>query len=121
MESTSVPPPTGQCWCGCVEKPSEDKHFVHTHDRTAEAAVIKVEYRSIAAFLHNHGYGPNGKRVLSRNARSSRLRVESGRGGLALVERIHAGAAPGLVGDLRVVDPRGDLVLGQAMLFRQRP
>ena len=34
---------------------------MRTHDRTAEAAVIKVEYSSIASFLHNHGSGPNGK------------------------------------------------------------
>ena len=61
MISTSVPPPTGHCWCGCGQEPSEGKHFVRTHDRTAEAAVIKVEYGSIASFLHNHGYGPNGK------------------------------------------------------------
>ena len=61
MKSPFVPLPTGQCWCGCGQEPSEGKHFARTHDRTAEAAVIKVEYGSIAAFLHHHGYGPNGK------------------------------------------------------------
>ena len=73
MQSASVSPPSGECWCGCSDTPSEGKHFVANHDRTAEAAVIKVEYGSIAAFLQAHGYGPGCK-----NAIEERKRLETG-------------------------------------------
>ena len=42
----------------------------------------------------------------------SRSGLRSGRGGLALVEGVHARATPGFLGDVRVVDARRDLCLG---------
>ncbi len=53
--------PTGECWCGCGEDAGIGRFFLPGHDRRAEAAVIKREYGSVAAFLSAHGYGP-GKR-----------------------------------------------------------
>lgn len=53
--------PTGECWCGCGQGTSAAKFFVAGHDRTAEAAVVKAEYGSVAEFLVAHGYGPGGK------------------------------------------------------------
>ncbi len=31
------------------------------HDKTAESAVISVEYGGVPKFLVHHGYGPDGK------------------------------------------------------------
>lgn len=33
--------PNGSCYCGCGETPKRGKYFVITHDRKAEARVIK--------------------------------------------------------------------------------
>ena len=51
--------PTGQCFCGCGVATPPGRFFVATHDRTAEAAVIRERYGSIAAFVVHHGYGPD--------------------------------------------------------------
>ena len=53
--------PTGECWCGCQGEPKIGSFFLSGHDRAAESAVIKVEYGSVAHFLVQHGYGPDGK------------------------------------------------------------
>lgn len=54
--------PTGACWCGCGGETAIGAFFVINHDRIAEAAVMRAEYGSIAAFLKAHGYGPEGKK-----------------------------------------------------------
>lgn len=46
--------PTGMCFCGCGEPTAEGRHFVTTHDRKAEAAVVREHYGSIAAFVAAH-------------------------------------------------------------------
>jgi hypothetical protein len=51
--------PTGRCFCGCGSETPRGKFFVQTHDRTAEAAVIRERYGNIAAFVAHHGYGPD--------------------------------------------------------------
>ncbi len=54
--------PTGECWCGCgAETKRVGSFFVPSHDRRAEAAVMKLEYGDIPRFLVEHGYGPEGK------------------------------------------------------------
>ena len=35
--------------------------FLPGHDKTAESAVISVEYGGVPEFLNYHGYGPSGK------------------------------------------------------------
>ena len=56
------PPRLGICYCGCGE--ATDKHFASKgHDLRAKSFVIKQEYGSIARFLLEHGYGPDGKRT----------------------------------------------------------
>lgn len=57
--------PSGECWCGCGEEVPVTAFFKPGHDKRAEAAVITVEYGSVAHFLHAHGFGP-GKRNASR-------------------------------------------------------
>ena len=53
------PDPTGVCFCGCGGATPPGKFFVQTHDRVAEARVIREHYGSIAAFVraHDHGAG----------------------------------------------------------------
>lgn len=63
--------PTGQCFCGCGGDAALGKFFCSSHDRKAEAAVIALEYGSVAEFVVAHGYGPNG-----RNAQVERERAE---------------------------------------------
>ena len=53
--------PTGECYCGCGKATTRTAFFVSSHDRIAEAAVVKAEYGSVADFLVAHGYGPGGK------------------------------------------------------------
>lgn len=54
--------PTGECWCGCGQQTREPGNFfVPGHDKLAEAAVINIEYGSVAQFLVAHDYGPHGK------------------------------------------------------------
>ena len=51
--------PNGKCWCGCGGSTKTGRFFVPTHDRKAEAALVKVEYGNIANMLAAHGYGPD--------------------------------------------------------------
>jgi hypothetical protein len=53
--------PTGECWCGCGQEASRGAFFAPGHDKTAESAVIKVDYGTVPDFLKAHGYGPDGK------------------------------------------------------------
>lgn len=56
---------TGLCWCGCGEEVAPGRHFVANHDRKAEAALVKLEYGSIADMLAHHGYGPEKSVVVA--------------------------------------------------------
>ena len=52
----SLPPipkvhPSGTCFCGCGETPKRGKFFVQTHDRKAEARVIRERFGDIATFV----------------------------------------------------------------------
>jgi hypothetical protein len=56
VESPNIPPvpasePDGTCFCGCGETPSPGKFFVITHDRKAEARVIRERFGNIATFV----------------------------------------------------------------------
>ena len=53
--------PTGDCWCGCGQETELGKFFRSGHDKIAEAAVIQIEYGTVAEFLSKHGYRPDGK------------------------------------------------------------
>ena len=53
--------PTGECWCGCGQETRIGSFFLAGHDKTAESAVIAVEYGGVPQFLHRHGYGPGGR------------------------------------------------------------
>lgn len=48
--------PTGWCFCGCGEQTAQGKFFVITHDRKAEARIIRERYGNIAGFIAAHGY-----------------------------------------------------------------
>ena len=61
MTATQRLLPTGKCWCGCQGESKIGSFFLPGHDRAAESFVIKVEYGSVADFLVQHGYGPDGK------------------------------------------------------------
>ena len=50
--------PTGECWCGCGAEVPIGSFFKPGHDKRAEAAVITVEYGSVAGLLDAHGFGP---------------------------------------------------------------
>ena len=56
--------PTGGCWCGCGAETSIGSFFLPGHDKTAESAVISVEYGGVPRFLVQHGYGPGGKNAI---------------------------------------------------------
>ncbi|WP_234440619.1 hypothetical protein [Streptomyces rimosus] len=61
MSSSELPRliPTGTCWCGCGTTVGLGSFFARGHDKTAEAALLAVEYgSSVAQLLHKHGYGP---------------------------------------------------------------
>jgi len=60
---TNGPRPTGTCWCGCGEEVGLRSFFLPGHDRKAEAALIRLEYGSVAQLLEEHGYGPSGKNL----------------------------------------------------------
>ncbi len=52
----TVPPvsdsePNGTCYCGCGGAPKPGKFFVITHDRRAEARVIRERFGNIATFV----------------------------------------------------------------------
>ena len=59
--------PTGECWCGCGAETMSGSFFPPGHDKTAESAVISVEYDGVPEFLVQHGYGPRWE---ERQARS---------------------------------------------------
>ncbi len=46
--------PTGWCFCGCGRRVPEGRFFVPSHDRRAEADIIREHYGSIAAFVAAH-------------------------------------------------------------------
>lgn len=56
--------PTGWCFCGCGGRTAPDRHFIATHDRKAESAVIKEFYGSIADFVAHHRGGSGGANQL---------------------------------------------------------
>ena len=64
MASTKRLLPTGECWCGCGAETAIGSFFLPGHDKTAESAVISVEYGGVPGFLVRHGYGPGGKNAL---------------------------------------------------------
>ena len=64
MASTKRLLPTGECWCGCGAETAIGSFFLPGHDKTAESAVISVEYGGVLGFLVHHGYGPGGKNAL---------------------------------------------------------
>ena len=67
--------PTDECWCGCGAETASDSFFLPGHDKTAESAVISVEYGGVPEFLVQHGYGPRGK---SAKHEVARWRAEGG-------------------------------------------
>jgi hypothetical protein len=58
------PTPTETCWCGCGEETGHRSFFAPGHDRRAEAAVVRLEYGSVAQLVEEHGYGPGGKNLM---------------------------------------------------------
>ena len=46
--------------CGCGAETSIGSFFLPGHDKTAESAVISMEYGEVPRFLVRHGYGPGG-------------------------------------------------------------
>ena len=70
--------PTGECWCGCGAETAIGSFFLPGHDKTAESAVISVEYGGVPEFLNRHGYGPGGKNakqeVAEWRAKGNRVR-----------------------------------------------
>ena len=47
MASTKRLLPTGECWCGCGVETAIGSFFLPGHDKTAESAVISVEYGGV--------------------------------------------------------------------------
>ena len=78
MASTKRLLPTGECWCGCGAETAIGSFFLPGHDKTAESAVISVEYGGVPGFLVRHGYGPGGKNALRE---VDRWRSKGKRGG----------------------------------------
>ena len=60
------------CWCGCGESTQAGSAFVASHDRIAEAAVIRSEYGSSVEFLRRHGFGPGPEDRHARDAATRR-------------------------------------------------
>lgn len=56
--------PTGHCWCGCGTPTGLGVFFVDDHEAQAAIAVIILEYESVAAFLLEHGFGPEGRSAI---------------------------------------------------------
>ena len=50
--------PTGWCFCGCGQRVPDGRFFVPSHDRRAEADIIRERYGSIAAFVAAHLHEP---------------------------------------------------------------
>ncbi len=66
--------PTGWCFCGCGQRVPPGRFFVPSHDRRAEADIIRERYGSIAGFVAAHLHEPrrddDGERLASdRSAR----------------------------------------------------
>lgn len=58
--------PTGWCFCGCGAPTKPGKFFVITHDRMAEARVIRERYGNIAGFVVSHdGYPPGAPAAIT--------------------------------------------------------
>lgn len=55
--------PTGDCWCGCGEETGRGSFFKPGHDKTAESNLITMKYGSVAGFLRELGYGPDGRNL----------------------------------------------------------
>ena len=69
--------PQGVCYCGCGTTIGPNKFFVPTHDRIAEAALIRAEYEgSIANMIVSHGYGPGGKSLFHRGVNPVAVRAK---------------------------------------------
>ena len=66
MASTKRLLPTGECWCGRGAENAVGSLFLPGHDKTAESAVISVEYGGVPGFLVHHGYGPWGMNALHK-------------------------------------------------------
>ena len=71
--------PTGECWCGCGEEASIGSFFLPGHDKTAESAVISVEYSGVPRFLVEHGYGPGGKNAVQEMGKRRAKGKQGGR------------------------------------------
>jgi hypothetical protein len=71
-----APPATGEgdpgsaglCWCGCGGPTRAGSAFIASHDRIAEAAVIRALYGNVVGFLRHHGYGPGPSERHARDA-----------------------------------------------------
>ena len=61
--------PTGECWCGCGTQTSIGAFFASGHDKIAESAIVKVEYKNVPRLLKQHGYGPGGKNAFEALAK----------------------------------------------------
>ncbi len=61
MASTKRLLPTGECWCGGGAETAIGSFFLLGHDKTAESAVISVEYGGVPGFVVPHGYGPGAR------------------------------------------------------------
>ena len=68
---------TGECWCECGSETAIGSFFSPGHDKTAESAVVSVEYEGVPVFLHFHGYGSSAKNtrreVAEWRAKSNRV------------------------------------------------
>ena len=80
MASTKRPLPTGECWCDGGAGTAIGSFFLPGHDKTAEFAVISVEYGGVPGFPVHPGYGPGGKNALGE---VDRWRSKSKRRGTA--------------------------------------
>jgi hypothetical protein len=56
------------CWCGCGGTTRAGSAFIASHDRIAEAAVIRALYGNVVGFLRHHGYGPGPSERHARDA-----------------------------------------------------
>ena len=67
-----------ECWCECGSETAILSFFPTGHDKTAESAVISVEYEGVPEFLHFHCYGPSAKNtrreVAEWRAKGNRVR-----------------------------------------------
>jgi hypothetical protein len=54
LPAHGVVTPTGWCFCGCGRRVPEGRFFVPSHDRRAEADIIRERYGSIAGFVAAH-------------------------------------------------------------------